>query len=93
MDVNGRVATTGAELDELLSGVSPAADGTPSQLYDIDHVYPAAGGGGGGGGGGDTVAILYGALGTQCFAALHAKLVAAASTPGEAHTLLHAKSS
>lgn len=88
MDVNGRGATTGAELDELLSGVSPAADGTPSQLYDIDHVYPA-----GGGGGGDTVAILYGAVGTQCFAALHAKLVAAASTPGEARPLLHAKSS
>lgn len=88
MDVNGRAATTAAELDQLLADAQPAA---ASQLLDIDHVYPAANGAAAAttdGHSAETLAILYGAVGTQCFAALHAKLVAATSAPpGELESL------
>ena len=54
----------------------PADSDAAPELYDIDHVHAAAGGGG------TATAVLYGSIGTQCFAELHAKLVAAVSAPG-----------
>lgn len=75
MDVHGRTAATPAEVDALLS--RPADSAAAPELYEIDHVHAA-----GSGKASDTTTILYGAVGTQCFAELHAKLVAAASAPG-----------
>jgi CBS domain containing-hemolysin-like protein len=74
VDVHGRTAATPAELDALLS--RPADSAAAPELYDIDHVHVAAGGGG------TATAVLYGPIGTQCFAELHAKLVAAVSATG-----------
>ena len=76
MDVHGRTATTPEELDALLS--RPADIAAAPELYEIDHVHTSSSGGRAS----EATAILYGSVGTQCFAQLHAKLAAAAGAPG-----------
>ena len=82
MDVNGRVSTTPDELHTLLTAGNgdTAAAGAKPTVYDVDHFYNATAGAVPPADA-DTVAVLYGAVGTRCFAEMHAKLVAAVATP------------
>lgn len=91
VDVHGRTATTAAELNKLLS--QPAAADAAPELYEIDHLYGGSVGSVGNGGGqvAGKTAILYGAISTQCFAALHAKLVAAVTSGGQRDKALNLK--